>query len=547
MSASRLRLLAALFAALLAVVFIPASAQPACPSRCGTTPPLTAETSKFNLVPWAVSRMYGVSTAAPFTKHLRAQPARARAGVTEYFDFLKATENAIEASKRKSRGFDCNLRSHDWIPKTKDAIGRDRKLGVLNTTCTTAHVHSESEAARAMGMFARNARSFKMAGASLQSMFGWEELHALADWKYRSGDDQRCTLEKATALKLNGKWYVEAQVTNNPVQRLVPDIQRGFFEEWIAEDMCCPLSLWFKNFTANASAVSGYEETGALRAYTTITAIWNGATDISAFYNMPYASNRPLDRALRANALAVDQAADATRASNIAILALPMAMSFIPIAVIADVSAVAAFAYIVLTDFFAAVPFVIKGAELLKTGTEVKRGAETWVTGHGDLFVAESWAAACQPRSQYRTTGAILIAVGIAVIMSGCALEHFARKWMRGRILAGEDPRPFGDALFPMAQYPLIAPREFDGVYGADVAHISAPNYAADVAEPPRTVSPFSSVLMRLGRRRPVAGAPGSGPPPPNWNAATDGSAAAVLTSGFRGEAAGQPARRKEG
>ncbi len=172
-----------------------------------------------------------------------------------------------------------------------------------------------------------------------------------------------------------------------------------------------------------------------------------GAADISAFYSMKYEENQPLSSALLSNALAVDQAQDAMRLSNIAILALPLAFSFIPMALIADVNDFAAFIYVILTDFFAAVPFVVKGIELLRTGTITQYVAETWITGKPNLLVSEAWVASCKPRPEFARTGAIFILIGITTIVSGIALEYLARKYMRKRIQQGENPRPLGDAF----------------------------------------------------------------------------------------------------
>lgn len=471
------------------------------PRSCANFPQLTNEARGLKLIDWAISRTYGISNAAPFTTAIRNQSEADKDTVTGIVDVFKTTEDKIKAAREKTKGSDCNLRNHDWTKKAKRALFDMRKIGELDDSCTTAHKHTRREARRYVRLFRRSADAFQTAGKGLQKFTNpqWKKTYPLRSWEYSStSNEQKCDIEKASGVKYKGKWYVQAQITNHTVQQLLPTRGRGFYEEWVPEDLCCPLTVWYKTFKLNETALptEQFIESGNLKPYTTITLIWEGQADLSAFYNMGYDDNRPLTSALLANALAVDQAQDATRLSNIAILALPMAMSFIPVAVIADVNDFAAFIYVLFTDFFSAIPFIIKGIELYVVGTDVQTNAETWIAGSGDLFVAESWVAACQPLSKYKKFGIAFITIGFAVMLSGFFLEHVARKYMRRRISAGDQPRPLGEALFPISHHPLI-PRDYDE---GDTA---APNFGADLPPPPPTAPPpFSALYRRFVRRR---------------------------------------------
>lgn len=79
------------------------------------------------------------------------------------------------------------------------------------------------------------------------------------------------------------------------------------------------------------------------RPYATSYEMWGGRVGLSAIYEMPIAEAPALISALEDSELAADQAVDAMTPSNIAILALPMVLNVIPVALIADVSSRAFF------------------------------------------------------------------------------------------------------------------------------------------------------------------------------------------------------------
>lgn len=472
-------------------------------TNCQNLPALNA-TAEYTeeLKPDKFVRVRGARTKGSFTPALLSDPAR-RQAVLDYVDFLKRAETGIAAKNNETKGSDCNLRNSDWTKEAVNAVGKYRKIGALDKACTTAFEHTARDKRRATGLFRRLAEAFLDASDEVKG--NWTAVHPLTRWRYSSSaDEQECDIETAAAIKYRGKWHVQARVTNFPTINFVPTHKRLFYEEWVPEDFCCPLTMYSKDFALNATD-DNFFETGEFEPYRVLSVTGSGPADLSAFYRMDFDDNRPLSRALLANALAVDQALDAVRPSNIAILALPMAMSFIPVAVIADVNDFAAFIFIIFTDFFSAIPFIIKGLELLDTGTKVQRDAETLIVGSGDLQVAESWVVACQPVPTYKRDGIIFIVIGLAVMCSGFFLEYVARRYMRKRIMQGEIPRPLGPALFPVShptRHPYI-PRDYDD------GDENAPNFAADMdvpPPPPTQAPPFTSLYRRFVRnRRPVA------------------------------------------
>lgn len=92
---------------------------------------------------------------------------------------------------------------------------------------------------------------------------------------------------------------------------------------------------------------------------------WGGRVGLSAIHNLPGDDSPALKLALEKSDVPAGQAEDALTASNIGILALPMALNVIPIALVADVSSVGLFAYTVMTDILTTIPFIIKGKSKL--------------------------------------------------------------------------------------------------------------------------------------------------------------------------------------
>lgn len=72
--------------------------------------------------------------------------------------------------------------------------------------------------------------------------------------------------------------------------------------------------------------------------FATSLEMWDGRVTLSSMYEMPIVDSPALITALDDSELNADQAVDAITPSNVAILALPMVLNVIPVALIADVS-----------------------------------------------------------------------------------------------------------------------------------------------------------------------------------------------------------------
>lgn len=117
--------------------------------------------------------------------------------------------------------------------------------------------------------------------------------------------------------------------------------------------------------------------------------------------------------------------------SNIAILVLPVALCFIPISPMADVSKAVTLIYAVITDVFMAVPLVVKGAELLiKFNTNPRTThSETWVFGNDNVRLCEIWSTQCKINVE-RETGLVIVVFGLWAITIGLVTEYLAWRFV---------------------------------------------------------------------------------------------------------------------
>lgn len=453
--------------------------------------------------------VYGGSKREPFTTALRSE-GEARETLTKLGKWFEDTSKDVKRRRELSDGSECTLRGQPWIGEAFK-YAYDRNISKIDSSCATRTEHVNLNLTKAIHLLSASAKLFESAGtkavqqdSELRTNLGRvkEQVYAIKDLVYKK-EDQDCSLNYLAAVRVKNKWYIAMAVTD-----AIPNVggTRKRFVEHIASDLSAPISMQLSesNYKMN---LPGEEWKKANRTpYTTTYAKFSGSSHISRIHRMDYEDNRALNNALETNILAVDQAQDAITPANMAILILPLFMSFIPVALIADLSEIATFFYVLLTDVFAAVPFVIKGVELVITGRTTRENAETWLVGNDDGDqVAETWTAACKPVTKFRTIGIIIIVVGLASILSGILIEHLARKWMSYKRLKGEEPEPFGPALLRMDAYIPVGANYMP--VNSNYEDALSPNIAADMPPPPPVAaspvvpSRFSNLFSGLLRR----------------------------------------------
>lgn len=447
----------------------------------------------------SLPNVYGASKEQPFSRSLRKEPG-AKQVFKDVAEWFEAVSLNVDLRRKESDGSECTLRGQKWIEASAH-YWENRRIVSVDQSCATRKEHTtKSEVSKAFSLMRRAAAVVQAAGkkivksdSGIAALWGKGDAYAFANIQYQH-NQQQCELDYIAALKKKSKWYIVAAVTSRDVRFF--GRTRNRILEYVHEGFGNPLTPLLENKRANKTQRFTTEFVGA-----------KGGPEISHLASfMRFENNQALSAALEANDLKVEQANDALTKSNVAILALPLMLSFIPVAMIADVSDAASFFYVLLTDVFSAVPFVIKGIELVQTGTTHIRKVETWLVGDtiGDE-TAETWAVECSPQDNFRVIGVAVILIGLAVIAIGIAIEYFARRWMAARREKGECPEPFGPALLGMDGYASVGA----GFLPPDASYdIPPPNVAADVPAPsPAAPGPargrvralFSGML--LGRR----------------------------------------------
>lgn len=260
---------------------------------------------------------------------------------------------------------------------------------------------------------------------------------------------------------------MRAAATNHPLHAFVPDGKRVFVEEFVRVDLDHGPSITFQA-RAGESTQAGTGQRSVSNGTTFVRT--SGGIVPFAYVPMGVDENPALSEAMRLNEVAVDQARDAITLSNVAILALPMVVSLVPVAFIADLNTCATLLYVVFTDLLAVLPFLIKGVELVYTGSAQRGETVAYHIGSPELGLLEVWSVACQGDSSFQALGIAFICVAVGTMIVGLVLELVAANVMRRKrrrlasqkLEKGEALGPFGDALLVenVEEYEVWSERE---------------------------------------------------------------------------------------
>ncbi|CAN8073360.1 unnamed protein product, partial [Agarophyton chilense] len=243
------------------------------------------------------------------------------------------------------------------------------------------------------------------------------EARHSADFRYEDRS-QECRHDFVAFAKPKGSWFINTRITNRDPLLTLGDEQRFYLDELDGGDPN-ELSVYPVNLVTwgdGTQPVSG-------QSYLVSNTVWEvrkGAAFASQYGNIFSADNLAVNLALERGKHSTELAFDATTPSNIAILALPLAMNVVPVALIADVNTLGMLIYTLLTDVFTAIPLAIKGVEVLLISKRVRHAAVFRITG-GNLFnqsaetykAAELWVAECKPGIDYTTYGIVLLVVAL--------------------------------------------------------------------------------------------------------------------------------------
>lgn len=357
----------------------------------------------------------------------------------------------------------CNLRYGDWSRQAGKTVQR-LQLGELDTPCSSQlDVNMAVQSGELpLSVLQNSMQTIRTANQAIYdamkhisvpdpSLFGNNSWNSppvkTGDWSGIEKQSQTCDLSYVRAFRVNSTFYIHASITNHPLLTFVEDYERHTIEEYVSQYYNMSLNLKQERYPSR-----DIENT------TTLLTRWSGAVANRFLNPVETADNPALVGALRLNEKAIDQAEDALTVSNIAILALPMVMSLIPLAFLADMNACGYLWYIIFTDIFSALPFLIKGIELIKSADVKHTEVFAYHAGSPVLSQVDVWAVKCQGEERFRSLGiAFIIAAAFSTVL-GIGLELYAGHHMmkrRGR-MDYATTGPFGEALFKRTAYGLL-------------------------------------------------------------------------------------------
>ena len=339
----------------------------------------------------------------------------------------------------------CNLRSQDWETDVVSYFA-NRGWGDVDLACVSSVLGAGAEDGVSIdgstdrGVASRVVYDAVLAAARMENnltqrvvrmtgVAGWEKAVRATGFVH-SVRTQECSLDHAAFIRRGEKWYVSVRYTNVDKSLTRAPGDRKFLYTYVrprGEELEDVEMTTRVDGEADAwrddSVVVEYESQGDVSA--------------SEFGDVFEPENDAVMRSLRNGEHQTQQASDATTPSNIAILALPLAMNLVPVALIADVNNWGMLVYTLLTDVLTTVPLAIKGVEVLLIGNQAKVAVVTRITG-GNLGrqgnkAAEVWVAECRATGSYQATGIVLLVVALAFMIGGVVAEMWARKWVRGR------------------------------------------------------------------------------------------------------------------
>lgn len=384
------------------------------------TPSPAPSPTPFTPPEWALNRFSLASSAAPLTNSASV-PSRVHA-LLRFITFVDTSvTEAATASRNASRDVvltTCNDRDLEWRADVTTYFGL-RAWPPPDMGCVTNVYgpHSADFATDQLYDLVRDwgnhvaANAVEMAASAGRR---WEQATRGTDFVYNVRT-QMCTHNYAAFVRLANVWYLESRITNQGKNFTLPEGERQY--------------LW-ESLRANRDAMLAPAPVRVDGADgTTVYANLSGSVPASGFGTIFPADNIAVAEALSAGEHANQQASDATTTSNIAILALPLAMNLVPVALIADVNSVGMLVYTVATDVLTCVPLAIKGVEVLTAGLRQETVVVTRVTGLREgAKAAEVWTARCVANGELRPVGVALLVVAIVFMVGGVAAEFVARE-----------------------------------------------------------------------------------------------------------------------
>lgn len=372
-----------------------------------------------------------------------------RAYTRSLHNLITSLARVIDTRADRNHPLSCNLRGVPWLTNAA-ADAQLRQVAAPDVVCQTSFDVTDAvlrnelpdRVARSARAVLQNANdAFATAANEASSLIfanvsspSWPRFYAVRGWDIMR-ESQRCSLDSAMAYRLRSEWYMRAVVTNFQADAFLPDFQRMYIEEFVRLDSA-PIHMVHPLYTQpddNLPDRSTDNSSNTVLVNTSTILIQRYGKAAFASVPMTFDECPALVEALRLNELAVDQARDAITPSNVAILALPMVMSLLPLSLLAELNTLASLLFIVFTDIFSVLPFLIKGVELLQSGTIQRSDLVAYHVGNPEFGIMEVWAAQCSGKGNFRALGILFISISVTVMALGMALEVLAWLCIKNR------------------------------------------------------------------------------------------------------------------
>lgn len=249
-----------------------------------------------------------------------------------------------------------------------------------------------------------------------------------------------CEIRPRVGFRINGTWCIPSALTNADRGLFKSERERLYFAEYLTIDdqdvvRACPFHM---NVGFNANTSQYWEGSAPVPAdpNATITvkgilSVWGGRPSSFQFGTKQVYQNLALIAALEKSKAQTQQSHDSRTPSNIAILAFPILLAALPLALFADVSNRLTVYYTIFTDILTVMPLLIKGIELLNFGVRSEFATRTLVRGKFEkegTVIAETWGVQCKTDTALVWFGVAFIVVAILAMVLGIFLELFARE-----------------------------------------------------------------------------------------------------------------------
>ncbi|CAN8067326.1 unnamed protein product [Agarophyton chilense] len=391
---------------------------------------------------WPTPRYLSISTNSSTAAKLRSN-SQLRQATEEGIQFLKKLVGVFD-DRRENRPAPCNLYGFtEWVTFAPDAaIKRQIPHDSFDGTCPMEiYMKQAVEEGDFSTSIQNNARRIvrdyvRATSKALGSIEDAPAKSGIKEWKRNFAqtgwtlqrDSQRCTVENFSAYRKKNELFVRTSMTNHQVDLNVPDFHRQYAEEWVRENLNSSLIMIQPKLIVNDE---GEIERGPWEHSTTLFSRWGARSPLASHTSMQMEQNPAVNEALRLNGLRIEQADDSLVPSNVAILALPLAMTIVPGTFLGDRSTFAIFVYILFTDVVSVLPFLIKGIELIQASSLEESETVAFHLGNGTFGEIEVWSASCVGKSQFGDTGLIFVILSAISIVVGISLELLALCLMR--------------------------------------------------------------------------------------------------------------------